>query len=244
MIDRLHLSVPASAAEVAVQAKPRVVLALGLAGALGDELLAALVAATDVRLVHVGLKQPIASGTAKYRPWVVDSSTIAADDAFVCLSGPDTFVSRASPVQRYDAQTLLDAARIVQAAGVSRMVVVSPLSALLQMNAASHTLSTEQEFELVQMKFETLVIVRPTAAETAEAAGPWLARTVRSLGKMVLEIMLPVHVQALRPRTAALAILAAVAPLHGGVHVIGARELLAIVEATMPVLAPKRVRLR
>jgi hypothetical protein len=28
------------------------------------------------------------------------------------------------------------------------------------------------------------------------------------------------------------------------VHVIGARELLAIVDATMPVLAPKRVRLR
>jgi hypothetical protein len=86
--------------------------------------------------------------------------------------------------------------------------------------------------------------VRPTAAELAEVSGPWLARTVRSLGKMALEIMLPAHVQALRPRTAALAILAAVSRLHGGVHVISARELMAIVETMMPALAPKRVRLR
>ena len=125
-----------------------------------------------------------------------------------------------------------------------RLVVVSPLSALLQMNAASHTVSSEQELALVQMKFETLVIVRPTQAELAEAAGPWLSRTVRSLGRMVLEIMLPAHVQALRPRTAAQAILTVVSRLPTGVHVIGARELLAVVEETMPGLAPRRPRLR
>ena len=112
------------------------------------------------------------------------------------------------------------------------------------MNAASHTVSSEQELALVQMKFETLVIVRPTQDELAEAAGPWISRTVRSLGRMVLEIMLPAHVQALRPRTAALAILTAVARLPTGVHVIGARELLTIVEEAMPALAPKRPRLR
>jgi hypothetical protein len=222
----------------------RVVLALGMVGALGDELLAALIAASDVRLVHVGLNQPIASGTAKYRPWVVGSSIISADEAYVCLSGPDTFVPRASPVRRFDADTLLEAAAIARGAGVQRLVVVSPLSALLQMNAASHTVSTAQELELVQMRFPTLAIVRPTAAELSERAGPWLGRAVRSLGRMALEIMLPAHVQALRPRTAALAILAAVARLHGGVHVIGAREIMAIVEETMPELAPKRVRIR
>lgn len=223
----------------------RAVLALGMAGALGDELLAALIAAGDVRLVHVGLTQAIASGTAKYRPWLIGSSIIRADEAYVCLTGPDTFVPRASPVRRFNADTLLDAAAIARDAGVRRFIVVSPLSALLQMNAASHTVSTAQELELVQMRFETLVIVRPTAGEIAEAAaGPWLARTVRSLGRMALEIMLPPHVQALRPRTAALAILAAVARLHGGVHVIGAREIIAIVEETMPELAPKRVRIR
>ena len=154
-------------------------LALGMAGALGDELLAALVASPRYRLVHVALKQAIASGTAKYRPWLIGSSIIVADDAFICVTTADTFVPRTSPAELFDAQHLLDAARIAQDAGVRRLVVVSPLSALLQMNAASHTVSSEQELALVQMKFETLVIVRPTQAELAEAAGPWLSRTVR-----------------------------------------------------------------
>jgi hypothetical protein len=223
---------------------PRVALALGMAGALGEELLAALVASPRYRLVHVALKQPVASGTAKYRPWLIGSSIIMADDAFLCVTGPDSLVPRSSPVQAFDADRLIDAARIAQDAGVRRLVVVSPLSALLQMNAASHTVSSEHELALVQMQFETLVIVRPTQAELAEGGGPWIARTIRSLGRMVLEIMLPAHVQALRPRTAALAILTAVERLPTGVHVISARELLDVVEETLPALAPKRPRLR
>ena len=139
---------------------PRVALALGMAGALGEELLAALVASPHYRMVHVALKQQIASGTAKYRPWLIGSSIILADDAFLCVTGPDTMVPRSSPVQTFDADHLLDAARIAQDAGVRRLVVVSPLSALLQMNAASHTVSSEHELALVQMRFESLVIVR------------------------------------------------------------------------------------
>jgi hypothetical protein len=219
-------------------------LALGMAGALGEELLAALLASPQYGLVHVALRQAVASGTAKYRPWRIGSSIISADDAFICVTTAETLVPRTSPAELFDAQHLLDAARIARDASVRRLVVVSPLSALLQMNAASHTVSSEQELALVQMNFETLVIVRPTQSELAEAAGPWLSRTVCELGRMVLEIMLPVHVQALRPRTAAQAILTAVSRLPTGVHVIGARELLAVVEETMPGLAPRRPRLR
>jgi hypothetical protein len=56
--------------------------------------------------------------------------------------------------------------------------------------------------------------------------------------------MLPAQVQALRPKTAALAILTAVERTPPGVHVIGARELTDIVAETMPALLPKRPRLR
>jgi hypothetical protein len=223
---------------------PRVALALGMAGALGEELLAALVASPRYRLVHVALKQAITSAAAKYRPWVVGTSIIAADDAYLCVTGPDTLVPRASPAQPIDAEHIFEAARIAQMAGARRLVLVAPLSALLQMNAASHTVSSEQELELVAMKFESLVIVRPTQEELAEGSGPWLSRTVRSLGRSVLDIMLPAGVQALRPRTAALAILAAAERAGPGVQVIGARDLLAIVEESLPSLAPKRPRLR
>lgn len=223
---------------------PRVALALGMAGALGEELLAALVASPRYRLVHVALKQAIASAAAKYRPWVIGTSVITADDAYLCVTGPDTRVPRTSPVQPIDADHIIEAARIARDAGVRRLALIAPLSALLQMNAASHTVSSEQELELVAMKFESLVIVRPTQDELAEGSGPWISRTVRSLGRTVLDIMLPAGVQALRPRTAALAILTAVERARAGVQVIGARDLLAIVEETLPSLAPKRPRLR
>jgi hypothetical protein len=223
---------------------PRVALALGMAGALGEELMAALVASPRYRLVHVALKQAIASAAAKYRPWVIGTSIITADDAYLCVTGPDTRVPRTSPMQPIDADHIIEAARIARGAGVRRLVLVAPLSALLQMNAASHTVSSEQELELVAMQFESLVIVRPTQDELAEGSGPWISRTVRSLGRTVLDIMLPAGVQALRPRTAALAILTAVERAGPGVQVIGARDLLAIVEETLPSLAPKRPRLR
>jgi hypothetical protein len=61
---------------------------------------------------------------------------------------------------------------------------------------------------------------------------------------MVLEIMLPQRVQALRARTAASAILEAVDRARPGINVLGAQELSSIVEETMPGALPKKVRLR
>ena len=201
-------------------------------------------ASSRYRLVYVALKQAITSAAAKYRPWVIGTPVIRADDAYLCVTGPDAMLPRAARVQPIDADHVIESARIAREAGVRRLVLVAPLSALLQMNAASHTVSSEHELELVEMKFESLLIVRPTQDELAEGSGPWISRTVRSLGRTVLDIMLPAGVQALRPRTAALAILTAAGRAGPGVQVIGARDLLAIVEETLPALAPKRPRLR
>lgn len=237
---------PAALAAPAVRAdaQPRVGLAMGGVGALGEELLAALVASPRYRMVYVALKQAIGSASPKYRPWVPGSTVILADDAYVCLTDADSFVPKVSPVRAFAADELVAAADIARSAGVRRLVVVAPLSALLQLNAASHAISSEQEMALVDMRFETLVIVHPTRSERAAAAGGWIARTVQSLARSVMEIMLPSPVQPLHPRTAALAILAAVERLPPGVHVIGARELSAIVAQTMPALAARGPKLR
>lgn len=221
----------------------RAALALGTVGALGEELLAALVASPDYRVVHVAMTRSIASSAPKYRPWLVGSEIVAADDAFLCVSDADTFVPPGSPLKIWDATHVVEAARLACEAGVRRLVVVSPLSALLQMNAASHTLSSAEELALLDLRIETLLIVRPTQGESADD-GPWLGRTVRTFGKMVMEIMLPARVQALRSRTAALAILTATQRSTPGVHVIGASELLEIVAESMPTLLPRRAKLR
>jgi hypothetical protein len=214
-----------------------------MVGALGEELLAGLVGDSRYATVHVAVAQAIGSATARFRPWVPGQGVVVADDAYICITGPETFVPNATPMQRVAADEVVDAARIARECGVRRLVLVSPLSALLQLNAASHTLSSASELEVSEMGFETLVVIRPTA-DAAPAAVGWLPGLVRTFTRMVLEIMLPQRVQPLRARTAALAILSAAQRAGPGIQVLGAAEIAAIVEATMPNSLPPKVRLR
>jgi hypothetical protein len=213
-----------------------------MVGALGEELLAALVGSADYAVVHVAVTQPIGSATARFAPWVAGHGVVAADDAFVCIAAPETIVPKGSPMRRIDADGVVTAARLARECGSTRLVLVSPLSALLQLNATSHSLASEAEVEIATLGFDTLVIVRPTA--DAPAAAGWLPGTVRSLTRLVLEIMLPASVQPLRARTAAAAILEAARRAQPGVHVLGARELAALVAETMPQALPRRRTLR
>jgi hypothetical protein len=223
--------------------RPRSALALGVVGALGEELLAGLVGGGRYAVVHVAVEAPIATATARFRPWVPGDGVVVADDAFVCITGPETFVPKATPMQRVAAADSVAAARLARACGASRLVLVSPLPALLQLNAAAQALSSAAEVELAELGFETLLVIRPTEDGGAAPRG-WLPGLVRTFTRMVLDIMLPHRVQALRARTAALAILAAAESAGPGIHVLGARELAAIVEQTMPEALPKRPRLR
>lgn len=220
----------------------RSALALGVVGALGEELLAVLVGSNTYRVVHVGVKQPVATATSRFRPWRIGDGVVVADDAYVCLTGPEVPAPAASPIQRFGPDDVIAAARIARECGVRRLVLVSPLTALLQLNAAARTLGSSDEVALVEFGFETVLVVRPTAE--GDRPGGGLRGVVRAVSRMVLDIMLPPQVQALRAGTAAAAILEAVKRSRPGVSVIGARELLAIVEQTMPHRAPRRTRIR
>jgi hypothetical protein len=222
---------------------PRTALALGMVGALGEELLAGLVGGSRYATVHVAVGQWIGSAAARFKPWIPGQGVVVADDAYICITGPETFVPSASPMQRVAAEDVARAARTARDCGATRLVLVSPLPALLQLNAASHTLSSAAEVEIAEMGFETLLVIRPTA-DAAQPAGGWLPGLVRTFTRMVLEIMLPQRLQALRARTAATAILHAVERAGPGIHVLGAAELAGIVEETMPGALPRKVRVR
>lgn len=235
--DFVPASAPASAA------RPRAALALGMVGALGEELLAGLVGDERYATVHVAVDRAIGSATARFRPWVPGDGVVVADDAYVCITGPETIVPKATPMRRISAEGVLDAARLARNCGASRLVLVAPLPALLQMNAAAHTLASASEVELTELGFETLLVIRPTADASAPASG-WFPGLVRTFTRMVLEIMLPQRVQALRARTAALAILEAARRAGPGIQVLGAAELMSIVEKTMPGALPRKLSLR
>lgn len=223
--------------------RPRSAVALGCIGALGEELLAALVADPQYATVHVAVSKPIGSAAARFRPWRVGDGVIVADDAYVCIADPATRVGPASPMFRVDRDNVTAAAGIARDCGATRLVLVAPLAAVLQLNAATQALSSAAEVEIAGMGFASLVVVRPSA-EAATAARGWLPRAVSTLTRMVLDIMLPQPVQPLRAQTAALAILAGARRAGPGVHVLGARDLAAIVAETMPDALPKRTRLR
>lgn len=222
-------------------------LALGMAGALGEELLALLIADSAYRQVVVGVTQPLGSATARFSPWVVGQGLPVVDEAWICLTGDETFVPAASPIRRVAAAQLLEAARTAQACGARRLVVVAPLAALLQMNAATQTVASADEIALVEMGFEQLVIVRPTAADGDDAGASLPVRLVRSAARAVADIMLPQYARALSARSAARAIVAAVnqpEQPERAVTVLGARELMKLIDKRLPQLKPKAGRIR
>jgi hypothetical protein len=226
------------------EASPRVALALGMAGALGEELLALLVGSTAYRQVVVGVTQPLGSSTARFAPWVVGQGVPVVDEAWICLTDEASFVPAASPIHRVAADGLLAAARIARGCGARRLVVVAPLAALLQMSGTVQAATSADEIALVELGFEQLVIVRPTAGEGAEAGGSLPRRLVRSAARAVADIMLPQYARALSAKSAARAIVAAVGAAPAGVTVLGARELLRLIDRRLPQLRPKGRPLR
>lgn len=227
-----------------VQPPQRSALALGLVGGLGEELLAALVSAPEYRAVHVGVRVLIGSASPKFRPWLVGHGTPVVDDAFIGVTGEETFVPAASPIRRIGEHEVQEAARLARDAGAATLVVVAPLPALLQMGEATRTLSSVDDVALVAMGFERLIFVRPTEADDPRRAPNFVIGMVRAAGRALADLMLPDYTRALSARTAALAIVEAVRGAAPGVTVLGAKELAAIVKLKMPRLAPKKPRLR
>jgi len=236
-------AVRATDRSAAAEVPQRTALALGPVGGLGEELLAALMAAPEYRAVHVGVTQAIGSAAPKFRPWLIGQGVVLADDAFVGVTGEETFVPSVSPIRRYAESEVLDAARTAREAGATTLVVVAPLPALLQMGEATRTLASVDEMALVGMGFTRLILVRPTAADDTRRL-PVVLNLVRTVGRTLADIMLPSYAKALSARTAAAAILEAVRAAKPGVTVIGAKELAAIVQAKMPQQAPRQPKLR
>jgi len=202
-----------------------------------------LMAASEYRAVHVGVTQMIGSATPKFRPWLVGYGTPIVDDAYIGVTGDETYVPAASPIRRYGEHQVLDAARTAREAGATTLVLVAPLPALLQMGEATRTLASVDEVTLVGMGFERLVFVRPTAADDRGRL-PMPFALARAVGRTLADLMLPSYTRALSAHTAAAAILEAVRGARRGVTVIGAKELAAIVQAKMPKQAPRQPKLR
>lgn len=219
-------------------------LLLGAAGSLGEALLARLLASPDYSRIHVGVERDMPSTSSRFAALPLDSHSAwpAARDAFLCETPPEALLKAEHSIRPLSPAQMLEAARAARAAGVSRLVLVAPLAAVLQLSGAVRTLNQTDEIELVGLGFETLIIIRPTEQESDAPAGGWFRALVRSAGRAVLHIMLPPTIQPLRAESAATAILVAAARLGPGLHILGAKELAGIVAETQPQAAPRPQR--
>lgn len=229
----MHAPAPADdedrAGRAAAAPSARTAAAIGLVGSLGEELLAALLASSGYSQIHVAVEQPIGSTTPRFIPWPRGAPMPAVDEVVLCVTGAETFVPMDSVMQRLAPAGVLAAAIAARAAGVKRLVLVAPLTALLQLSMVARLIANEVELELAGLGFEQLVIVRPTAADRMETARG-LRGILRWAGRAVLDILLPSSVKLLSARTAARAILMAAAQAKPGVSVLGARELNALAD--------------
>jgi hypothetical protein len=216
--------------------KARGALALGLVGALGEQLLAQLVSGVDYAYVHVAVTSNPGSVAGRLRPWKIGEGVILADDAFIALTGEQTRVPLGSPVARFGPAQLLDAARIARGCGASRLTVIAPLAALLDANAHG-PLDAETLRALQPLGFERLLIVWPTAADAQRAAR---LRGVTGAIRRALSVVTPSGGgRAPAEASAARAIMAAARRMPPGVTLRGTRDLLTLVDARHTVPAPR-----
>lgn len=146
-------------------AAPKVALALGMSGAIGEAMLAALVAAPRYSWVHVGHRHAAGAGASKFRPWVIGSSVIVAEDAYVVLS-EDAEAPSPSPIRRFGPKNVVRAATIARDTGARRLVVIEP---------AKVVISSADETEIDALGFDTVLIVQVGDPRAATAGRGLLA---------------------------------------------------------------------
>lgn len=211
----------------------RTAAAIGMVGSLGEELLAVLLASPDYRAIHVAVEQPIGSTTSRFVPWPRGTPLPPVDEAFLCVTADETFVPKDSVMQRLAPAAIVEYARLARTAGAKRLVLVSPLGALLQLSSLSRLITDEVELAVVGLRFDQVLIVRPTAADRIDRA-PGLRAILRWAGRAVLDIMLPSSVKLISARVAARAIVQAATACEAGITVLGARELNALADRIEP----------
>ncbi|MEO8628293.1 MAG: hypothetical protein ABI612_09370 [Betaproteobacteria bacterium] len=216
----------------------RSALAIGTVGRIGEELLNTLLESAAYRSVSVAVEAPLQSMMPRLRPWqigaaVLDGVAEAAlanvsmphvDDVFCCISDSRSHFKRDQAYVSVRAEQISALARLAVGQGAKRFVLLSPLSAFLQLSAAHDSVISLNEAALASMAFETIIIMRPTA-EHAIAGSGWLERLIGWGAKAIMEIITPQRLQPLRARQIAQAAVNAAQTLGPGLHVVTGQQI-------------------
>lgn len=181
---------------------PRIALLAGSTGLVGRALLPLLLASPRYAQVHTLLRRtvPDLPASPKLQVHVVDFQSLPAlskiDDVFIALGTTIKVAGSQEAFRQVDFDAVVNTARAAQAAGASRLAVVSALGADAKSRVFYSRVKGEMQEALVALGFHSVVIVQPsllvgdrTALGQPVRAGEvwgarlmgWLPRSVRPI---------------------------------------------------------------
>jgi uncharacterized protein YbjT (DUF2867 family) len=206
-----------------------VALLAGGSGLIGHQLIAAW---PGPGLLHVLVRNPMPAPTALARVHVVAFRKLpplpAADQAFCCLGTTLAAAGSKEAFRSVDMDAVLLFARAARAAGVRRFAVVSSLGANPRSANFYSRVKGEMEDALETLKFDSLVLARPSLLigdRTSLGQQPRLAESIAVTLARPLAPLIPGRWRPISAERVASAMLRALAEARPGVRVIESAEL-------------------
>jgi uncharacterized protein YbjT (DUF2867 family) len=177
-----------------MNARARTALVVGASGLVGRELLRQLSApASRTTRVHALVRRALEPAIDGVQVHVVDfvhlPSLPAVDDLYCALGTTIKVAGSEAAFRAVDYDAVVDSARAAQAAGVRRMAVVSALGADARSRVFYNRVKGEMEAALQALRFERLVIARPSLLAGAREA---LGQAPRRAEQLTLRLLRPI----------------------------------------------------
>ncbi len=204
-------------------------------GKLGEALLNQLLASSYLAVTAIADK-PLTLGIARLEVSPLPEVKVdQAQDAYLCLNDPDAAYGQSNYGRDAHFSTLLpenafDVAKGLVAKGVSRLILISPLSSWHQMSPSAKGISSEFESKLLSLELESFLILRP-ASESQSAPQTTFFRRFLEGYFNIFRIMLPKGAENMRTDQLACSAIKANQFAKPGVQVIDNQGLLRILAA-------------
>ena len=204
-------------------------------GKLGEALLNQLLASSYLVVTAIADK-PLTLGIARLEVSPLNEvKRDQAQDAYLCLNDPDaaygqSYYGRDAHFSTLLAADALEVAKILVAKGVSRLILISPLSSWHQMSPSAKGISSELESKLLSLELESFVILRP-AHESQSAPQTTIFRRFLAGYFNIFRIMLPKGAENMRTDQLARSAIKANQSAMPGVQVLDNQDLLRILSA-------------
>lgn len=203
----------------------RTVIIVGATGMVGREILAGLLADDSVGEVHSLGRRPPATTHSKLTAHVVNfasqpllPSLPQADEVYLALGTTIKVAGSQQAFRAIDYDANLAVARAAQAAGVTKLGLVSAMGADASASVFYNRVKGELEEALEKMSFAGLVIARPSLLVGDREALGQPARRGEKLGlalSKVLSFLIPANYQPIAAAAVAKALLTAVPQAQG-----------------------------